>query len=211
MISRPPAGTSEQSKMVGRRAEMEIIQKMLDEVQVCTTRVLIIEGEAGIGKSRLIKDLKRLARERGLTGLMGNGQSIEQQTPYRAWRDVFTSYFDLDEVTNIQERRALVETTAAQIIPEHIQRLPVLNDILGLGIPETDATRSLDASLRQQNVTLVLTDLLRAWADEHPLVLILEDAHWLDGLSWQLTLEVVRSLSLANAPLLLVLANRPLT
>ena|GEM_PF-86216 len=198
------------STIIGRRAEIAKIEQALDAVQRGATRVLIIEGEAGIGKSRLVDELKRAVRERSLTGLIGNGQSIEQQTPYRAWRDVFTSYFGLDAVTDVNERRARVESLVQQLIPEHAHRLPVLNDVLGLDIPENDLTQSLDANLRQQNVSLVLTALLRVWTNERPLVLVLEDAHWLDGLSWQLALYIIRALALVNAPLLFVFVNRPL-
>jgi predicted ATPase/class 3 adenylate cyclase len=208
--SRQSTVASQQTEIIGRRTEIALLEKLLDDVQSGAPRVLIIEGEAGIGKSRLVDELKRLTRERGLTGLVGNGQSIEQQTPYRAWRDVFNSYFDLDNVTDANERRARVESSVAQLIPEHAQRLPVLNDVLGLGIPENDLTQSLDANLRQQNVWIVLTALLRAWTNEHPLILILEDAHWLDGLSWNLAIQIVRALALSNAPLLFVLVNRPL-
>jgi len=206
----PSAVSGQRSEIIGRRAEIAKIEQALDAVQRGATRVLIIEGEAGIGKSRLVDELKRAVRERGLTGLLSNGQSIEQQTPYRAWRDVFTSYFGLDAVTDVNERRARVESLVPQLIPEHVQRLPVLNDVLGLDIPENELTQSLDANLRAQNVMLVLTALLRAWTNERPLVLVLEDAHWLDGLSWQLALYIIRALALANAPLLFVFVNRPL-
>jgi class 3 adenylate cyclase/tetratricopeptide (TPR) repeat protein len=197
-------------KIVGRRAEIAVVEKTLDQVTNGATRVLIIEGEAGIGKSRLVDEVKRLTREHGMTWLIGNGQSIEQQTPYRVWRDIFYSYFDIENITDASERRARVESSFVHLLPEDAQRLPVLDDVLGLGIPENMLTQSLTANLRQQNVTIVLTALLRAWTNEHPLVLILEDAHWLDSLSWELALQVVRALALSNAPLLLVLANRPL-
>ncbi|MCX7840338.1 MAG: AAA family ATPase, partial [Anaerolineae bacterium] len=204
------AVNGQRSAIIGRRAEIVQIEQALDEVQRGATRVLIIEGEAGIGKSRLVEELKRLVRERGLTGLLGNGQSVEQQTPYRAWRDVFNSYFELDSAKDRETARKSVEAVAMQLIPEHVQRLPVLNDVLGLDIPENELTQSLGANLRVQNVTLVLTALLRAWTNERPLVLVLEDAHWLDDLSWRLALDIARALTLANAPLLFVIVNRPL-
>ncbi len=206
----PSAVSGQRPEIIGRRAEIAAIENALDAVQRGATRVLIIEGEAGIGKSRLVDELKRAVRERGLTGLLGNGQSIEQQTPYRAWRDVFNSYFDLDSVKDRETSRKRVESLVQQLIPEHARRLPVLNDVLGLDIPENELTQSLDANLRAQNVMLVLTALLRAWTNERPLVLVLEDAHWLDGLSWQLALYIIRALALANAPLLFVFVNRPL-
>ena len=217
-INQPAPVVRPHSEIIGRRAEIASIEKILDAVQRGATRVLIVEGEAGIGKSRLVDKLKHLTRMHGLTWLIGYGQSIEQHTPYRAWRDVFNSYFDLDnresrfleETWILNERRARVEALVAQLAPEHTPRLPVLNDVLGLGIPENDLTQSFDANLRQQNVSLILTALLHAWAVERPFVLILEDAHWLDGLAGQLALDVARALATARAPFLFVLVNRPL-
>lgn len=213
-VYRPAVGKAAQPTspptLIGRRAEAAVLAQVLDAVKGGAPRVVIIEGEAGIGKSHLVELLKHMARERGLTGLIGNGQSIEQQTPYRAWREVFTSYFHLEDVPEMPARRARVAALAPQLTPEHAARWPVLNDILGLELPETALTQSLDANLRQQNVTLVATALLQAWTDERPLVLILDDVHWLDELSWQLVQQVIRSLTLRNAPFLCVLVSRPL-
>ena len=202
--------TSNPSEMIGRNTEKTVLERLLDEVQGGATRLLMIEGEAGIGKSRLVDALADLMHKQGLSGLLGSGQSIEQNTPYRAWREIFNSYFDIENLSDPHDRRARVETVVLQLAPEHAQRLPVLNTVLGLDFPENDLTRSLDANLRRENVTMLSIALLRAWTDQHPLALIIEDAHWLDELSWQMAAQVVRSLSLVSAPLLFVLVNRPL-
>ncbi len=81
--------------LVGRRAEVNRFVACLERVQAGRSCILLIQGEAGIGKSRLVEELTRLMRERGIAGLLGAGRSIEQQTPYRAWRDIFASYFAL--------------------------------------------------------------------------------------------------------------------
>lgn len=212
-IYRPgiPAPTNaNQLVMVGRQAEIAQIKNLLTAIQNGKSHILLIEGEAGIGKSRLVSQLLSQLHEQGLTGLIGVGQSIEQQTPYRAWQELLTTYFRLDEIPDIAERRTRVKTLVAQLIPTHNQRLPILNDMLGLNFPENELTISLDANLRQQNMALLVTDLLQVWANQHPLTVILEDAHWLDTLSWQLTAQVARALSLANAPFLLVIVQRPL-
>src|SRR5207249_6061004 len=104
----PPQPAADQRRLIGRAAEIARIEATLDALEAGGRRILFIEGEAGIGKSRLVAALARLERERGQTGLLGIGQSIEQQTPYRAWRDIFTSYFDLDEVADLTERQARV-------------------------------------------------------------------------------------------------------
>lgn len=149
-------------------------------------------------------------QERGVAGLLGMGHSIEQQTPYRAWRDIFTSFFDLDEVDDPAERRRRVQVHVRDVAPDLAKRAPLLNDVLNLGLPENELTASLDTHLRHESLVSLLVALLRAWAAERPLVLVLEDAHWLDSLSWDLTVQVARALTVAHVPLLLVVVMRPL-
>ena len=204
--------------LVGRQAELIRLASCLDEIQAGRSRILIIEGEAGIGKSRLIDELTRLMRERGIAGLLGRGRSIEQQTPYRAWRDVFSSYFDLDQAVDLAgadvdvlaERRRRVEAHVKDVTADLAERIPLLNDVLNLGFPENALTSSLDTHVRHQSLVSLLLALLRAWAAERPLVLVLEDAHWLDSMSWDLTLQVARALAAVRVALLLVVVTRPL-
>ena len=64
--------------------------------------------------------------------------------------------------------------------------------------------------MRHDSLVSLLLALLRAWAAERPLVIVLEDAHWLDSLSWDLTLQAIRALSVARAHFLLAAVMRPL-
>jgi tetratricopeptide (TPR) repeat protein len=98
----------------------------------------------------------------------------------------------------------------AEVAPDQIERLPLLNDVLDLGLPETELTAALEPKLRQQSLVALLLSLLRAWARERPLILVLEDAHWLDSLSWELAVQGARALTASGEPLLLVLVTRPL-
>jgi len=198
------------SQLVGRRAEVARLAACLDDVQAGRSRILLVEGEAGIGKSRLVEELVRLMKEHGVAGLVGRGRSIEQRTPYRAWRDIFTSFFGLDEVDDPAERQRRVQAYVHDVAPDLGERVPLLNDVLNLGLPENELTASLDTHLRHESLVSLLLVLLRAWAAERPLVLVLEDAHWLDTLSWDLALQVARALKVARVPLLLVVVMRPL-
>jgi len=209
-VSSQRAVTGSHFAIIGRQLERAQLEASLEALQVGQPGLLMIEGEAGIGKSRLVEELVRMARERGLSLLAGAGQSIEQQTPYRAWRDVFSAYFDLDNLSESGERQTRIQSLVERLLPNEVSRLPVLNDLLGLSLPENDLTRSLDPQLRQQNATILLEALLHIWAAERPLILILEDVHWLDSLSWDLALQVIHSLSAQRVAFLLVLVNRPL-
>ena len=197
-------------RLIGRLNETARLTTIMDDVQARRNHpyCLLIEGEAGIGKSRLVEELIQLMRGRGIAGLKGMGRSIEQHTPYRAWRDVFSFYFDIDEIDDPTERRRRVERQINDAAPDMIERLPLLNDVLSLGFPENDLTASLDAHLRHESLVSLLMSLIYAWAADRPLVLVVEDAHWLDSLSWDLTLQILRGLSVFRASLLLVLVMR---
>jgi class 3 adenylate cyclase/tetratricopeptide (TPR) repeat protein len=204
--SQEQAGTT----MVGRQAELARLEAALDDVQADCQRLLLIEGEAGMGKSRLLEELTGLCHARGLTVLAGAGHSSERQIPYRAWREVFNAYFELGKIEAPDERRRLVHAQVAEIAPELVERLPLLNDLLSTGFPETPLTAALESERRYQGREALLIELLRRWAAERPLVLNLEDVHWMDTRSWGLVLAVASALHTAGLPLLMVLTMRPI-
>ncbi len=206
-------------EMVGRKAELARLSEALEQIEAGNNQLLLISGEAGIGKSRLVAEFTRLRRTCDLAGLLGAGQNIEQHTPYRAWRDVFTTYFALSHLSDAQGRQTRVQHIVQEVTPTQLERLPLLNDVLDLGFPDTPLTATLDPALRHKSLVAFLLALLRAWMIEQPLVLVIEDAHWLDSLSWDLVVQVARTFMSSSElqpkqigihPLLLMLVTRPL-
>ena len=105
------------------------------------------------------------------------------------------------------QQRARVESTLAAIDPDLVARAPLLSSVLGLEIPDSELTASFDAKLRKTSLEDLLATVLRARADREPLVLVLEDCHWIDALSRDLLESLGRSA--AALPVLFVLAYRP--
>jgi hypothetical protein len=83
---------------------------------------------------------------------------------------------------------------------------PLLNAVLPLNLAQTALTEQLAGEARQENTHQLLLSLLRSTLAGAPLILILDDAHWLDSASWTLVERVQREIS----PLLLVLVARPM-
>jgi class 3 adenylate cyclase/tetratricopeptide (TPR) repeat protein len=194
--------------MVGRDAEMEQIQALLDRLANGRSGILLIEGAAGIGKSRLVQELMGLVDLTQTALYIGSGNAIEQNTLYRAWQPVFEKIFDLPAHTD--EMKADTSWQAQilnQLGPDARQYAPLLNPVLPLDLPDNDLTSQMTGEVRQENTLQLLTDVLKTAVSEQPLLLIIEDTHWLDSASWALIRRVQNQLQ----PLLLVLVSRPFT
>jgi class 3 adenylate cyclase/tetratricopeptide (TPR) repeat protein len=207
--SRRDGGAGQDRPLVGRDGDLMRLQALLAQVQRGRPRITEFVGEAGIGKSRLVREIARVAREGGAGVLEGAGQSVRQQVPYWIWRDVLRALFDLSDDAPPELQRAKVERHLERILPQLLDRLPLLDDVLALGFAETPFSAALDAGLRQENLGQLLVALLHHEAGSRPLLLILDDAHWLDSLSWELAERVARSLSGDDLPLWLMLLERP--
>ncbi len=193
--------------LVGRRAELETIRAAMNDVETGKRRILLVEGEAGIGKSRLVEELRRLAIGGGFACLIGTADSLEQHTPYRVWRVLLRGLFELGAGGDPSAQRELVLRRLAAIDPTYVDRAPLLNDVLGLGLPESRITSGFDPEVRQESLFALIGELLVHRTTAGPIALIVEDAHWLDSLSWELVLSATRAL--ANRPVLFVVTHRP--
>jgi hypothetical protein len=189
--------------------ERACLAEHLEELQTGSSGLLILEGEAGMGKSRLVADLLQQARERGIRSLVGAGGAVEKSTPYHAWSPIFGELFQLDELSDTEARRApLLERLRAA--PELLPLAPLLNAVLPLDLPDNEITAQLTGSVRADNLHELLVRVLQAATTggpaPQPLLVVLEDAHWLDSASWALASLVPTRVR----PLLMVLAMRPL-
>lgn len=197
------------SEMVGRETERSILIEQLTALRGSrTSSVVLIEGEAGIGKSRLVEYLRYEAQLVLVTLLTGAGDATEHTTPYHAWRSVFAQLFKLDALPqDKQARRAHVERHVASAVGTELARLaPLLGAVLPLEFQDNELTSQMNGQVRADNTQLLLTGLLQHVASAWPLLLVLEDAHWFDSASWALARRVAR----VN-PIMQVIALRPLS
>ena len=196
-----------QLPMVGRAGELALIQGKVDAVRSGSGQIVAVTAEAGMGKSRLAAEVIRSARQSGLTCLAGECQSYGTTSSYLVWQGVWRGFFDLDPALSLEDQVAVLEARIEQLDPSLLSRLPLLGAVLNLPIPENDLTRSLDAEVRKSSLEDLLLRLLQRRALLEPLLLVLEDCHWLDDLSRELIAFLGRGL--ARTPVMMLLVYRP--
>lgn len=200
----PQATGSSSATILGRERDQQIIGARLELfAREARSGAIIIEGEAGIGKSALLAAVRERARATGLRVLAGGGSPVEI-APYHAWRPIFAELLgDLaargpEPVgTALGLHAALAELGAAELAP-------LLAAVLPLDLPDTPLTGQMVGQVRADNTRGLLVRLLR-WAGA-PLVLMFDDAQWLDASSWAL----IQAVSEQVPGLLLIMATRPM-
>ena len=162
----------------------------------------VLEGEAGIGKSKLIDELVARAQALGAQCLVGLGSSINRNAAYHPWRRIIAQLAGVTRATSaadqVERYRALLAAIEAE------SQLALLADVLPIDAAAAPVI-ALEGRARVSATTLLLVDLLRQAATQAPLVLIMEDAHWCDSASWSVAQRVLQ----ADLPITLVVAQRP--
>ncbi|MHB2019825.1 MAG: adenylate/guanylate cyclase domain-containing protein [Candidatus Xenobia bacterium] len=174
-----------------------------------SSETLLIEAEAGMGKSRLVAELMEQARGTDVTCLFGAADAVERSTPYLPFRSIFRQVFNLDGLATPSEMREQVRARAESWFARDeamLRLVPLLNEVLPIDMADNPHTAALTGRTRAENTQRLLIRVLQKAAAAEHLIVIVEDGHWLDSASWLLAHRVSTDVS----PVLLVLAHRPL-
>lgn len=170
-------------------------------------QILRLEGLAGVGKSHLATVFAEQVAASGWQVTLGLCQSISQGAAYTPWRQLFAMALGISNTMPPEAQAAQVVERLTKVNSTWETRLPLLNELLDLPLPENDMTAALDPKLRQQALFALVAEILRTWAERQPLLLILEDVHWMDEASAALTVAIARALY--HSPAALLLVQRP--
>ncbi|MBO9539124.1 AAA family ATPase [bacterium] len=202
-----PEQAAPTGRLIGRAAERALLSDRMETLVAARNgAIVLLEGDAGMGKSRLVGDFLSLARTRKVTACVGQTDAIERTVPYLAWAPVLASLLSLGAPTDDRDalRASLLER--AQLDPAFARLAPLAGAILQLDIPDNAHTAQMDGKVRADNTHELFLNLLGEASERAPLVVVLEDAHWLDSASWALAAVVAERIP----SLLMLMTTRPL-
>ena len=176
---------------VGRDAVMQTLGGGLDAALGGDSRLLLLAGEPGIGKTRTLDELAREARQRGARVLAGRCYEGEGAPAFWPWVQILREALAGADASQLQRTLGAGASELAGLVPELREHLPGLEPPTG-GTPEQARFRLFDA----------VTRFLKREAAARPLGIFLDDLHWADKPTLLLLQFVVREIG--NARLLAV-------
>ena len=187
--------TSDTTPFVGRSNEYSLLTGLIAQLTAGTGHTILIEGEPGIGKSRLMREVARYADAHGLPTLATNCYEIERATPYQPVIDLVTRALDRAPAAALRNLAPVSLAELAALVPEVGERFPGLPR-LSNDFPEA----------RQARLPGAVEQLLAASSGGRPSILMVDDIQWADDASAQVFHYLARHA--AQRPVLVIYAYR---
>lgn len=179
--------TSLTSHFVGRQKELGLIWNQYEVMMSGCARVVLLPGELGIGKTRLLNEVASHASHRGAIVLRGGASEFEGMPPYLPFLEALGQYI----------RRASPEQLGKQIAGNSqilTTILPELADLSG----QSPSQYPLPPEQARLRLYEAIGTFLEAISAQCPLVLMLDDLHWADTASLDLLCHIARHQSTAR-------------
>ena len=184
--------------LVDRTEEMKLLKEAVERTVQGEGGVVFLHGEAGIGKTRLARELDVYAHLHGMQVLYGRCPGLFRMDgvpPYVLWREVIRDYLDNCNLEQLYRVIGFYPAEVAKLVPELSQKLKAIPQSFPIS-PEQEQNRLFEA------VSQLITNISK----EAPLLIVLDDLQWTDPSSLLLLHYLARGMQ--KTPLMLLGAYR---
>lgn len=181
------------SDFVGRGNELVELKNYLDLMLNHNGNTVMISGELGVGKTRLVNELKKYAILRNVRFLNGRALYAEKLTPYLPFKEILRSYID--------------ELKSSGITINEILSAEGLSEVLPLDFPSKSASKAKDVQTGRERMFEAFYNVIVKMAEEKPLVLFIDDLQYADVASLYLFHYLSRNIK--SSRIMLIGAYRP--
>jgi DNA-binding CsgD family transcriptional regulator len=168
--------------LVGRDAEIDAVRTVLDRARTGAGQVALIVGEAGVGKSRLLRAMFDEARRGGFFTMRGSSFESDSSIPYAPLLDLVRLFAE-------SASPALVAHVLAPSAPELVALFPELQPLL----PETPPTPTSDPDTDKRRLFHAVARTITLLSHTQPVFIAVEDVHWCDDATLDLIVHLARS------------------
>jgi class 3 adenylate cyclase len=196
----PRTGGRVESNLVGRRWEMSAVEGLLERAIDGHGAVVGVVGPAGVGKSRLVREVSAMAAARNVEVFTAFCESHTNQVPFHAVARLLRAATGVEGLDG-QTARDRVRDRVLDADPED---LLLLHDLLGIADPNAPLP-AIDPDARRRRLTALIN--AASLAREKPAVYVVEDAHWIDEVSESLLADFLTVIP--QTPSLVLITYRP--
>jgi class 3 adenylate cyclase len=194
------------TRFVGRDTEMEVLRVALEKARAGNGQVVALVGEPGVGKSRLFYEFTHSHRTQGWLILESGSVSYGKATAYLPVVDLLKAYFDVQDRDDERKIREKITGKLLTLDKALEPMLPAFLTLLDVAVEEQQ-WQALDSPQRRQRTLEAIKRLILRESQVQPLLLVVEDLHWIDSETQTFLDSLIESLPTAR--LLLLVNYRP--
>ena len=187
---------------VGRAREITVAEQLLDATAERRGGVLNVTGDPGVGKSRMLQEVRERAQSRGFIWLEARCVSYGTGLAYWPLVEMARRLAGIDAQADPEDAVQSLTVGLQHLGAEHA--LPYIARLLALPVEAAD---TLEPEAFKRGLHAVVGEIATAVAAERPLLLVLEDVHWVDASTAEAVTELVRSA--ASGGFGLYMSSRP--
>lgn len=168
------------SALVGRDEELALLMRRLQMSREGNGSIVLLSGEAGVGKSRLVQAARVRAVEEGFMCVVGRSASVHQNSALLPVADLLEGLIGFDPEEGAEQRLAHIESFVHELGLPGDDSVQLLASLLSTPLTGLYTPLSIGPQLQRARTSALLVQVLARSAERCPLVLVVEDLHWAD-------------------------------
>ena len=191
---------------VGRSLELDHLVESIELVKEGKGQVVGIVGEAGVGKSRLLLQLRERLQEKEYCYLEGGCYHYGDSIPFLPLLSILRSCFGIEEGEADSSAKHKIQEKLRGLDPRLEGEMTPLQDVLSLKVDDEQYFR-LDPPRKRERTFKAIRNVLMRLSQDLPLIMVVEDLHWIDRPSQEFLSYLIPSV--AHSKILIILLYRP--
>jgi predicted ATPase len=206
-VRRRTRGNDVLTSFVGRQGEMRLLHSRWMRAREGQGQLALVVGEPGIGKSRFVEEFRARIKDEAHLWVECAGEQFSAATPFRAVTQILDQGLGWRGDESESERVNQLERSLQLVGVKLGEAVPLIAEMLNLTIPQKYVPMTLAPDQKRKRLLAALAGWVFGAARVQPLVMAMEDLHWLDPSTLELTQMLVEQS--ATVPLLLLCTARP--